>query len=275
MTMRAWPTGEHEKIRARIARHQELDEIVQGIGYELYARGASAGCAIGCSLDSYDHSEYARVILGDNEAHEGIALAKLIDRIHEGLLFENCVFWPGRVANALTPGADTGHVLSRWFVWLLSVEIETYDVTRMGATVAGLYERRIAGDEPSRNEWLRAAGVNITDAEAIAEATDTHATCGLAVVDCVYYAELMEAARLDPSASTEYAQSAANTVAESAALIGAHMTTAYVRRAAVTTPSGRHVFRANEPGSDAQGDLYTRMADALIEIMASSDGAPA
>jgi hypothetical protein len=143
---RAWPTGEREVVRARIAAHRAADEIVQDTGWNGYR-----GCAIGCSLDRYDHAEYARVVLGDSP--HGLLVAQLIDDIHEALPREVALDWPGRVADALAEGADTTLLLRRWLHWLLSVELADFTEAQ---PMAALMERSLGGDEPAREEWNRA-----------------------------------------------------------------------------------------------------------------------
>jgi len=164
-TMTAWSTGQHETVRARIAAHRAADEIIQGIGWN-----GKRGCAIGCSLDVYDHEEFATVVIGNNARNDGIKIARLVDRLHELLPLDLALDWPGRVANALTPGADTTHVLARWFVWFLRVELHERDITTYGEQIAVLDERRIAGDEPDANEWTDAADAAYDAVSAIYDA---------------------------------------------------------------------------------------------------------
>jgi hypothetical protein len=138
----AWPTGQQDEVRARIAAHRAADQIVQGVGFQ-----DGRGCAVGCALDRYDHAEYVRVLGVPPE------IAHLVDRIHEGLSLELALSWPGRVAAALTPGADTTHAWTRFALWLLTEECPS----EAGSRVAALYTRRLAGDEPPREEWELAA----------------------------------------------------------------------------------------------------------------------
>lgn len=192
----AWPTGQHEEVRARIAAHRAADEIIQGFGWD-----AGKGCAIGFSLDHYSHGEYARVL--------GVSLevAKIVDTIHEGLLLSLALDWPGRVAEALRPGADTTHVGTRFAVWLLREERPSDDAER----VACLYERCLVGDEPTHDEWKAVRPV-VTAGD----------------VSVVYWAAEQELAWAAEDAATEWAAEA----------------------------------------EDAR-ESYRRMADALIEILAS------
>jgi hypothetical protein len=142
----AWPTGEKDKILSRIAQHRELDEIVQGTGFEN-----GKGCAIGCSLDSYDHREYQRVVGVD-----GI-VSGLIDWCHENLPAELSKDWPGRVAKALKSGADTTFIADWWYVWLLTEDLKSMDPDGVCAKMGELFRRAAEGDEPTKAEWDREA----------------------------------------------------------------------------------------------------------------------
>jgi len=226
MEMIAWPTGEHEKIRARIARHRELDEIIQGTGWN-----GRIGCAIGCSLDKYDHEEFANVLIGNNDRNDGIKIALLIDRLHELLPFALSLDWPGRVAHALTPGADTTHVLSRWFVWLLRVELKDHDAFGYCAKVAALYECRLAGDEPSATTWSSV------------------------------YDDAADIAALAALASYAYADATATHSAANAAVAAAH--------AVYGVHDGSYAYAA--ANADAADAIATRMANALIAIMSANN----
>ena len=62
------------KYQARLADHRAAEQLIQGIGFE-----DGKGCAVGCTLDAYDHSRYPTE-LGLPEW-----LACLEDCIFEGL----------------------------------------------------------------------------------------------------------------------------------------------------------------------------------------------
>ena len=62
--------------------------------------GKIRACAVGCTLDVYDHSRYP-VELGLPEW-----LAYLEDSIHEGLTLAQAKKWPARFLTAIKPGID-------------------------------------------------------------------------------------------------------------------------------------------------------------------------
>jgi len=167
MSMTAWATGQHEIIRARIAAHRAAGEIIQVVGWD-----GKRGGAIRCSVHDAARSVYADLVTGNNTKNEGLDVAYLVGQLHELLPGELSLDWPGRVANALTPGADTTHVWSYWCVWLLRVELRDAGVLHT-EQMAALFERRIAGDEPSRDAWEGAdEETNAAVASYVHEGTD-------------------------------------------------------------------------------------------------------
>lgn len=86
------------KYIARVEAHRIADEIVQGEGFKR--NGKVRACAIGCTLDAYDHSRYP-VELGLPEW-----FAHLEDRIHENVPLERAKLWPGQVLDAIPIGVN-------------------------------------------------------------------------------------------------------------------------------------------------------------------------
>ena len=74
------------KYLARVRMHREADHLTQGVGWE--SNGVTRGCAVGCTLEAYDHRRYP-IELGLPEW-----LARLEDRIFEGLPHADALSWP-------------------------------------------------------------------------------------------------------------------------------------------------------------------------------------
>jgi hypothetical protein len=87
-----------QKYLARIEAHRIADEIVQGVGFEH--NGKIRACAVGCTLDVYDHSRYP-IELGLPEW-----LARLEDTIHENVPLARAKRWPGQFLAAIPVGVD-------------------------------------------------------------------------------------------------------------------------------------------------------------------------
>jgi hypothetical protein len=83
----------------RIRAHRAAEHLVQGVGWEKTST-QTRGCAIGCTLEAYDHARYP-IELGLPEW-----LAQLEDRIFEGLPVALAQAWPELFLEAITPGAD-------------------------------------------------------------------------------------------------------------------------------------------------------------------------
>jgi hypothetical protein len=83
-----------QKYLDRVRKHRELDNIIQGTGWE-----DGKGCAVGCTLENYDHYSYP-IELGLPKW-----LAHLEDRIFEGLPGEEAMFWPEQFLSAIPVGS--------------------------------------------------------------------------------------------------------------------------------------------------------------------------
>lgn len=87
------------KYVARLAAHHAADEIIQGEGWN-----GSHGCAVGCTLNKYDHQAY------ENELGLLQWLARLEDRIFEGLPPVKAQQFAVDFLNAIPVGADVAEV---------------------------------------------------------------------------------------------------------------------------------------------------------------------
>jgi hypothetical protein len=93
-----------DKYLNRVIKHRELDNIIQGIGWEN-----GKGCAVGCTLENYNHSRYP-MELGLPEW-----LARLEDKIFEELPKEKAMLWPERFLDAIPVGVcveKVKHIIS-------------------------------------------------------------------------------------------------------------------------------------------------------------------
>ena len=105
------------KYLERVAAHRHLDQLVQGTGWE-----SGRGCAVGCTLDTYDHARYP-IELGIP-----IQLAHLEDQLFEMQPSVDAQEWPTRFLTAIPVGADLTGVWPQWAVWML--EDPTHGVVR-------------------------------------------------------------------------------------------------------------------------------------------------
>ena len=96
-------------ILNQLQAHAEADEIVQG--YSWYN---GKGCAVGCTLHSYNHMEY--------ETRFGIPvmLARLEDYIFEGLPNNLAKDWPVKFMQNIRVGSDLSLVGWKFLHWILT-----------------------------------------------------------------------------------------------------------------------------------------------------------
>ena len=91
-----------EKYLKRVREHAAAGRLIQGTGWRNLCR-----CAVGCTLEAYDHSRYP-IELGIPEW-----LARLEDSTFEGLPREDAMTWPERFLSAIPVGANLEPVRRR------------------------------------------------------------------------------------------------------------------------------------------------------------------
>ncbi len=119
----AYPQNDKAMYLKRVRAHRLADELVQGTGWE--SNGHTRGCSVGCTIHSYDHEKYAELIGGN------VILARLQDRIFEGLPKADALKFPEAYLSAMHPGADLSMVWPRFAVRML-----TRCSTRCAANIA-------------------------------------------------------------------------------------------------------------------------------------------
>jgi hypothetical protein len=210
MELRAFHGSEAIKAKyiARVQKHQEMDEIIQGQYWEH-----GKGCAVGCTIHHYEHSQY--------EVELGIPrqLAYLQDRLFEGMTNEDAKLFPLAFLQAIPVGADVSLIVAKFLVWMLG------DVSKFARPdgkvaieqVINLYTRKIAGETITEREWMnarRAAADAVADAAAYAASADADADADAA--DAAAYADAA-AAYADAAADAADAAVAAAAAAADAA----------------------------------------------------------
>lgn len=105
-----------EKYLARVKAHALADEIIKG---KYWKDGK--GCAVGCTIHDSDHSKY--------ESELGIPewLARLEDRIFEGLPNERAKMWPEEFLNVIRPGIDLNKIKIPFLIFIVESVREKFD----------------------------------------------------------------------------------------------------------------------------------------------------
>jgi hypothetical protein len=244
-----------EMMLEEVLKHQKADEIIQG-SYE--SRGKY--CAVGCSIESLNMRLGKHYSHGDHSVYEtelGIPkiIARLEDRIFEGLEREKAKMFPLRFIQAVPVGVDLSLVWPKFAIWLLGDEkdgvikyVETDEQKKIIIDIVELYKRVIAGEsiESLKKEFAIAAA-------AAAAAAATYADADAAAV----YAATAATAATDATATDAYA---AATATANAAYATADAVYAATAATAVAYPAA----------IAARKNHYSKCADKLLEILATS-----
>ena len=145
-----------------IAWHKEQDMIIQGeYGKE---NGKWRGCAVGCSIHSLNLKLKTSYRYDDHSVYESalgipIVLARLEDRIFEGLDKKIALNFPLQFAKAINVGADLSMISYKFLHWLLIDKkngvinfTKKDNVIKSIEDVADLFKKHIAGNKVLKEE---------------------------------------------------------------------------------------------------------------------------
>jgi hypothetical protein len=153
-----------ERIIAQLQAHYDADEIVQGKYWEN-----GKGCAVGCIL----HDAKGNHHRFEEELGIPRVIARLMDRIFEGLTNGEAKIFPLEVMRAIPVNADLSNIWNKFALWMLSellnfatyqpskdailLNFATYQPSKDAIqSVISLYERELKGDKVSTEEWQTA-----------------------------------------------------------------------------------------------------------------------
>ena len=179
-----------DKYIGRMDAHIKADELIRGIGYEN-----GKGCAVGCTLNNYSHSRYP-IELG-----MPIWLARLEDKLFEGMSLKKSKTFPLEFLEAIKPGVDLEKVKGPFLIIILKYTLNKFDhikypnVLKSVNTVIDLYE---AGEtDPEKFREARAAAdaaYAADDAAAYAADAAAYAAADAAYADADAAADAADAA---------------------------------------------------------------------------------
>ena len=101
-----------EMYLSRVRAHAIADEIAHGFYWKN-----GKGCAVGCTIHSREHKDY------ETELGIPIMLARLEDRLFEGMTNGKSKEFPERFLSAARVGADLSLVGWKFLHWLLTEEL--------------------------------------------------------------------------------------------------------------------------------------------------------
>jgi len=220
------------QLLAQLQRHRDADEIVQGRYWE-----GGKGCAVGCSVHGNDHGLY--------EIRFGIPmmLARLEDRIFEGLPNEVAKEWPVRFTNSVPIGSDLSLVGWKFIHWAVS------EAVRKHAKPETARQCEAAIDVLRR----RAEGIPVLVKEASEAKKASAASASAAYASAAAYAAAYAAA----------AAAAAASAAAAAAAAAAAYAAAYAAAAAAYASA----YSRSGVWNDARRKAFQAQADKLIELI--------
>ena len=186
------------KYLARVRAHAKADEIIHGTYWEN-----GKGCAVGCTIHSYLHANY------EDELGIPRILARLEDRLFEGMTNGHAKEFPALFLKAVPVGADLSNVWNQFAHWLLIderdgvIRFAKKEATRAAIlTVGELYGRAAGGDVIEAAVWRKAR------AAAAAYAAAAYAAAAYDAYYAAYYAAAAAAA-YDAAAASAAAYAAA------------------------------------------------------------------
>ena len=129
-----------EKYVSRVEAHIKADELIHGTGWD---RETCRGCAVGCTLNKYDHTAY------ETELGLPTWLAQLEDTLFENMPREQSKTWPKDLLEAIPVGANLDKVYHRFAKYILteiSKDCDEEPVRKAIETVLSQHDKAIKGE---------------------------------------------------------------------------------------------------------------------------------
>lgn len=221
-----------DKYLNRVLAHAEADQIIKG----LYWKNGK-GCAVGCTIHSADHAEY--------ETQLGIPrwLAKIEDRLFEGMSDKDSKIWPENFLAAIHPGADLEKAKAPFMIYLMKHVLKNFDNVKYPKVVSSINEVIRLYETNGTIEDFRKTYSAAADAAATADAAYAYA---YAYADAATTATAAHAAAAAAAAAYAAADDAAAAAYAAAAAVGAYAGAAYAY---------------------AGADAYLEIGDELLKIL--------
>lgn len=141
-----------DKYIERMKEHMRLDQLMQGTGFE---RAKNRGCAVGCTLDKYEHTSYT------TELGLPVWLAHLEDKIFEKLPKEKAMKFPLKFLESVQIGVDYTLMWHDWSIFLLTKIIPKKYVTQKDIKdIINLHKRAAKGGIVTEEEWRNTTSVS-------------------------------------------------------------------------------------------------------------------
>ena len=247
-----------QKYVKRLKEHQKLDEIIQGDYWEN-----GKGCAVGCTIHGDSHQAY------EDELNVPMVIARLEDRIFEGMPAKEAKLFPLRFIESISEGADLSLVIYKFNDWLLVDE--KYGVIKYAksdrikntiTTVSGLLKDKINGIGINKKQWEDAS------ADDHAASADDYVAAYDHTAASDYAAAAADIAS-DYAASASAASAASASAADIASDYAAAAAGASAASAAIVIASD-YAYAYDSAYVSAKEEAYIKQAEKLIEILKNS-----
>ena len=143
---------------AEVRKHREQDQIIKGTYGKM--NGVWKGCAVGCSIRSFNLLRGTDHDTSDHAVYEqfGIPqwLARVQDTIFEGLPEERSVLWPEEFWTAIVPGADLDKVKTPFILFILRSNLKNFDHAKfpdVKAAIDGVIALYESGEPSESAAW--------------------------------------------------------------------------------------------------------------------------
>ena len=127
----------------------DADNLIRGVGWD-----EGKGCAVGCTLENYDHSQYP-IELGIPEW-----LARVEDTLFEGMSFEKSKTWPKDFLEAINVGADLEKAKAPFLIIVLKSTLDTFNHSQYPEVKNAIDESILLWqrDDIGSDDWDNPAG---------------------------------------------------------------------------------------------------------------------
>ena len=152
---------------AEILEHKKQDKIIKGTYGTEYHNGDFRGCAVGCSIHSYNVRQKKNISTDSHKAYEtelGIpeSLARLEDFLFEAMPNDKAMQWPAEFMKAIPVGADLSMVAPKFISSTLRDLLkirevkDDKEVAKIVLHIAKMWDAVVNGKTPKASAWSAA-----------------------------------------------------------------------------------------------------------------------
>lgn len=137
---------------SRMKQHIKLDQLVQGIGYD---KSSGKGCAVGCSIDCYDHQSFAKTLGVD------IWIPQMYAGLHEGIHVNDIAKFNLNFLNSIPVGMTSKQSdmarLKLFYFMLTEIIPSKFQKYKEIEDIIELFKLSIEGTTVTKAQWRKVA----------------------------------------------------------------------------------------------------------------------